>query len=77
MNLNLSSILTKNSLIKNMQKNYLDTSFEDTTSVTSLLCLSGRGYNQKLENTIITATKERSVQSWTLNSDINNSELVN
>ncbi|CAD8174312.1 unnamed protein product [Paramecium pentaurelia] len=74
-NLNFSSIFVKEQLLQNMWKNYLDGSFQDTTSVTSLLCLNNRGYNQKLENTIITATKDRSVQSWTLNSDINNSEL--
>ncbi|CAK94332.1 unnamed protein product (macronuclear) [Paramecium tetraurelia] len=74
-NLNFSSLFVKEQLLQNMWKNYLDCSFQDTTNVTSMLCLSGRGYNQKLENTIITASKDRSVQSWTLNSDVNNSEL--
>ncbi|CAD8193085.1 unnamed protein product [Paramecium octaurelia] len=54
---------------KNLYIN-LKSAFECKSTVTSLICLTSRIDNQRQENTFITASTDRSIQSWTLNSDV-------
>lgn len=56
----------KNKWLSNTKNLYINlkSAFECKSTVTSLLCL-----NSKVENTFITASTDRSILSWTLNSD--------
>ncbi|CAD8127528.1 unnamed protein product [Paramecium sonneborni] len=61
---------------KNLYIN-LKSAFECKSTVTSLICLNSRIDNQRQENTFITASTDRSIQSWTLNSDISKQQDKN
>lgn len=50
---------------KNLYIN-LKTAFESKSIVTSLICLNNKVEGNRQENTFITASSDRSIQSWTL-----------